>query len=248
MVTIKTPEQIALMRDAGKLLALCHQEIGRRIRPGVSTWEIDEFVEQYLRENGAIPEQKGYHGYPYATCASVNDVICHGFPSREPLAEGDIVTIDMVVNRRGWLADSAWTYPVGNVSEDAERLLRATETALFLGIEQAIPGNRIGDIAHAIEAFAVECGLGVVKQFAGHGIGQEMHEDPVVPHYGSAGRGMELREGLCLTIEPMLNLGTYKAQVESDGWTARTADGSLSAQYEHTLAITSEGPLILTTL
>ncbi len=248
MVTIKTPEQIALMRDAGKLLASCHQEIGKRVRPGVSTWEIDQFVEQYLRENGATPEQKGYHGYPYATCASVNDVICHGFPSHEPLVEGDIVTIDMVVNRRGWLADSAWSYAVGKVSEDAQRLLRATETALFLGIAKAVPGNRIGDIAHAIETFATACGLAVVRQFAGHGIGREMHEDPVVPHYGSAGRGMELREGMCLTIEPMLNLGAFKAQIGADGWTARTVDGSLSAQYEHTLAITPDGPIILTAL
>ncbi|MHB1628076.1 MAG: type I methionyl aminopeptidase [Bacilli bacterium] len=248
MVTIKTPEQIALMRDAGKLLAACHQEIGKRVRPGLSTWEIDQFVERYLRENGAAPEQKGYHGYPYATCASVNDVICHGFPSHTPLTEGDIVTIDMVVNRRGWLADSAWTYPVGRVSEDAERLLRATEESLFLGIEQAVPGKRIGDIASAIEAFATAHGLAVVRQFAGHGIGRSMHEDPVVPHYGYAGRGMVLREGMCLTIEPMLNLGTYKAQIAADGWTASTVDGSLSAQYEHTLAITSDGPLILTTL
>ncbi len=248
MVTIKTPEQIALMREAGELLAACHQEIGKRVRAGVSTWEIDQFVEQYLREHGATPEQKGYHGYPYATCASVNDVICHGFPSHSPLMEGDIVTIDMVVNRRGWLADSAWTYAVGKVSEDAERLLRATETALFLGIEQAVPGNRIGDIASAIETFATAHGLAVVRQFAGHGIGRSMHEDPVVPHYGYAGRGMVLREGMCLTIEPMLNLGTYRAQIAADGWTASTVDGSLSAQYEHTLAITSDGPLILTTL
>ncbi|MDN9009154.1 type I methionyl aminopeptidase [Brevibacillus laterosporus] len=249
MIVIKTKEEIELMRQAGIILASIHQKIATMIQPGITTWEIDQFVERYLKEHGATPEQKGYHGYPYATCASVNEVICHGFPSKKELKNGDIVTIDMVVNLNGWLADSAWSYGVGQISEEADRLLTTTKEALYLGIEQAVVGNRIGDISHAIQTFAEERGYSVVRDFTGHGIGQKMHEDPYVPHYGPAGKGVRLKEGMVLTIEPMLNVGTYHAVVdEEDGWTARTRDGKLSAQYEHTLAITADGPLILTQL
>ncbi|GIM44474.1 methionine aminopeptidase [Collibacillus ludicampi] len=248
MIILKTKEEIAMMRQAGKILAACHQEIAKRIGPGVTTWEIDQFVEKYLQDHGAIPEQKGYRGYPYATCASVNDVICHGFPSKTPLKEGDIVTIDMVVNLNGWLADSAWSYAIGKVSETAERLLKVTKEALYRGIEKAVVGNRIGDISHAIQSYAEAEGFSVVRQFIGHGIGRNMHEGPEVPHFGSPGRGPRLKEGMVITIEPMLNVGTYHAMIDEDGWTARTVDGSLSAQYEHTIAITNEGPQILTTL
>ncbi|AKF93971.1 type I methionyl aminopeptidase [Brevibacillus laterosporus] len=249
MIVIKTKEEIELMRQAGIILASIHQKIATMIQPGITTWEIDQFVERYLKEHGAKPEQKGYHGYPYATCASVNDVICHGFPSKKELKNGDIVTIDMVVNLNGWLADSAWSYGVGQISEEADRLLTTTKEALYLGIEQAVVGNRIGDISHAIQTFAEERGYSVVRDFTGHGIGQKMHEDPYVPHYGPAGKGVRLKEGMVLTIEPMLNVGTYHAVVdEEDGWTARTRDGKLSAQYEHTLAITADGPQILTQL
>ncbi|QDX91588.1 type I methionyl aminopeptidase [Brevibacillus laterosporus] len=249
MIVIKTKEEIELMRQAGIILASIHQKIATMIQPGVTTWEIDQFVERYLKEHGAKPEQKGYHGYPYATCASVNEVICHGFPSKNELKDGDIVTIDMVVNLNGWLADSAWSYGVGQISEEADRLLTTTKESLYLGIEQAVVGNRIGDISHAIQKFAEERGFSVVRDFTGHGIGQSMHEDPYVPHYGPAGKGVRLKEGMVLTIEPMLNVGTYHAVVdEEDGWTARTRDGKLSAQYEHTLAITADGPQILTQL
>ncbi|WPS87584.1 type I methionyl aminopeptidase [Brevibacillus halotolerans] len=249
MIVIKTKEEIELMRQAGIILASIHQKIATMIQPGITTWEIDQFVERYLKEHGAKPEQKGYHGYPYATCASVNDVICHGFPSKKELKNGDIVTIDMVVNLNGWLADSAWSYGVGQISEEADRLLTTTKEALYLGIEQAVVGNRIGDISHAIQTFAEERGYSVVRDFTGHGIGQKMHEDPYVPHFGPAGKGVRLKEGMVLTIEPMLNVGTYHAVVdEEDGWTARTRDGKLSAQYEHTLAITADGPQILTQL
>jgi methionyl aminopeptidase len=185
-------------------------------------------------------------GYPFATCASVNDVICHGFPSEKPLQEGDIVTIDMVVNKNGWLADSAWSYAVGKISAEAERLLRVTKESLYIGIEQAVVGNRIGDISHAIQVFAEQNGYSVVRDFTGHGIGEHMHEEPYVPHFGPAGKGPRLKEGMVITIEPMLNIGTFHARVDDDGWTARTRDGSLSAQYEHTIAITADGPLILT--
>ncbi len=246
MIILKTMEEIEQMHEAGKILAACHREIAKRIKPGVTTWEIDQFVEEFLRDHHVTPEQKGYMGYPYATCASTNDVICHGFPNKEPLREGDIVTIDMVVNRNGWLADSAWSYPVGKISAEASRLLQVTKQALMLGIEQAKPGNRIGDISHAIQVFAESHGYSVVRDFTGHGIGQSMHEDPHVPHYGKPNKGARLKEGMVLTIEPMLNIGDYHVSHDDDGWTARTADGSLSAQYEHTLAITKDGPLILT--
>lgn len=248
MIRIKTIEQIAKMREAGKVLAQCHQEIGKLIKPGMTTWEIDQFVEEFLARRNAVPEQKGYQGYPYATCAAVNDVICHGFPSREPLRQGDIVTIDMVVNLNGWLADSAWSYSVGKISKEADDLMNATKQALYVGIEQAVVGKRIGDISHAIQTFAESLGYGVVREFTGHGIGTDIHEDPVVPHAGKPNKGPRLKEGMVITIEPMLTLGEYYATIDEDGWTARTVDGSLVAQYEHTIAITSSGPQILTTL
>jgi len=248
MITIKTAEQLKNMRKAGRLLALCHKQIARRIRPGVTTREIDSFVEQFLKKHGAKPAQKGYMGYPYATCASVNDVICHGFPDEEPLKNGDIVTIDMVVNLNGWLADSAWSYPVGTVSPRPRKLLKTTLQALEAGIRQAVIGNRIGDIGHAIQSLAEKEGFSVVRQFVGHGIGQRIHEDPVIPHFGRPGTGLRLEEGMVITIEPMLNMGDWQVKIDSNGWTARTVDGQWSAQYEHTVAITSDGPQILTKL
>ncbi|WP_106767033.1 type I methionyl aminopeptidase [Paenibacillus faecalis] len=246
MIIMKTKEQIAKMKKAGELLAECHRQIAGMIRPGITTLEIDRFVEKFLEERGATPEQKGYHGYPFATCASVNDVVCHGFPNDVPLKDGDIVTIDMVVNLDGWLADSAWSYAVGNISDEARHLLDVTKKALYLGIEQAVIGNRIGDISHAIQSYAESENLSVVRQFVGHAIGQSMHEEPQVPHYGPPHRGPRLKEGMVITIEPMLNLGSYGCKIDADGWTARTVDGKWSAQYEHTLAITKDGPLILT--
>ncbi|TDL57916.1 type I methionyl aminopeptidase [Paenibacillus dendritiformis] len=246
MIIIKTTEQIAKMHEAGKILAACHKEIAKMIRPGITTMEIDRFVERFLKEHNATPEQKGYMGYPYATCASVNDVICHGFPSETELKDGDIVTIDMVVNLNGWLADSAWSYAVGNITDEAAHLLKTTEESLYKGIEQAVIGNRLGDIAHAIQTLAEAEGFSVVREFVGHGIGQDMHEEPQVLHYGPAGKGMRLKEGMVITIEPMLNTGVWQSKRDPDGWTARTKDGGLSAQYEHTLAITADGPLILT--
>lgn len=246
MIVIKTSEEIAKMKKAGEVLAACHRELRTFIRAGVTTLEIDRFAEEFMKNNGATPEQKGYHGYPFATCASVNDVICHGFPSEKALVDGDIVTIDMVVNLDGWLADSAWSYAVGNVSETSQKLLDVTKESLYKGIEQAVVGNRIGDISHAIQVYAEAQGFSVVRDFIGHGIGQKMHEEPQVPHYGPPNRGTRLKAGMVLTIEPMLNTGKYHSKIDEDGWTARTVDGGLSAQYEHTLAITDEGPIILT--
>lgn len=246
MIILKTQEEIEKMKKAGEILAHVHKEIAKMIKPGVSTMDIDSFVEKYLKERGAYPEQKGYQGYSYATCASINDEICHGFPRKEPLKNGDIVTIDMVVNLDGWLADSAWSYTVGEVSDEAQDLLDVTKEAMYRGIEKAVIGNRLGDIGHAIQSYVEERGYSVVKDFVGHGIGKDMHEDPQVLHYGSPGRGQRLAEGMVFTIEPMINIGTYRMKMDDNGWTSRTVDGKLSAQYEHTLAITKDGPMILT--
>jgi len=246
LVIIKTEKEIGLMAEAGKILTACHRELRSLIRPGITSLEIDKFAEDFIRSHGATPEQKGYKGYRFATCASINDEICHGFPTKEPLKDGDIVGIDMVVNLKGWLADSAWTYPVGQISKEAEKLLKVTKECLYLGIEKSIIGNRIGDISHAIQSHAEAHGFSVVRDFMGHGIGQIMHEDLQVPHYGRPYRGERLREGMVFTIEPMINIGTYHLKIDSNKWTARTTDGSLSAQYEHTIAITKNSPLVLT--
>lgn len=246
LVILKTKEQIEKMNKAGTILANCHKEIAKMIRPGITTNQIDKLAEEFIRSHQAIPAQKGYHGYPFATCASVNDVICHGFPSDQELKDGDIITIDMVVELDGWMADSAWSYGVGEISKEADALLETTKESLYLGIEKTVIGNRIGDISHAIQQYAEGQGYSVVRNFVGHAIGQEMHEEPQVPHFGPAGKGPRLKEGMVITIEPMLNIGTYKSKLDPDGWTARTQDGKLSAQYEHTIAITADGPLILT--
>ncbi|MGD6900383.1 type I methionyl aminopeptidase [Bacillus infantis] len=246
MIVLKSAREIEAMKKAGEILAQCHKEIAKRIKPGVTTWEIDEFVEGFLKEHGATPEQKGYKGYKYATCASINDEICHGFPRREELKDGDIVTIDMVVRYNGALADSAWTYAVGNLSEKHRKLLEVTKEALYKGIEQAVPGKRIGDIGHAIQTYVEGEGFSVVRNFIGHGIGNVIHEKPDVPHFGLAGKGPRIKEGMVFTIEPMVNVGVYDTKMDNNGWTARTADGKFSAQYEHTIAVTKEGTLILT--
>ncbi|NLL19223.1 MAG: type I methionyl aminopeptidase [Clostridia bacterium] len=246
MVSIKSEREIKQMQEAGKLLAACHRELRKLIEPGITTWEIDQFVERYLTEHGAIAEQKGYQGYQYATCASINDEICHGFPRKKPLKSGDIVTIDMVVNLDGGLADSAWTYAVGNISPETQRLLDVTKQSLYIGIDKAWPGNRIGDIGHAIQSYVEAQGFSVVRDFTGHGIGSTIHEEPQIPHFGTPGKGLRLKEGMVITIEPMVNEGTWFSRMDSNGWTARTADGKLSAQFEHTVVITGDGPLIIT--
>jgi methionyl aminopeptidase len=246
MITLKSENEIKRMHEAGKLLASCHKEISKIIEPGITTFEIDDFVEKYLKEHGATPEQKGYQGYQYATCASVNDEICHGFPRKTPLKDGDIVTVDMVVNLNGALADSAWTYAVGNISDKTKHLLEVTWNALYKGIEKACAGNRLGDIGYAIQSYAESEGFSVVREFVGHGIGPSIHEEPQVPHFGYPGKGLILKAGMVITIEPMINEGVWHSRMDSNGWTARTADGRLSAQYEHTVAITKDGPLILT--
>ncbi len=246
MVNIYTKKDVLGMIEAGKVLAEVHRRLRTFIKEGVTTLEIDAYVESILKEFGATAEQKGYEGFPYATCASVNDEICHGFPTKYALKDGDIVTIDMVVNLNGSLADSAWTYAVGNISEEARHLMDTTLKCLYLGIKEAKVGNRLGDIGHAIQSYAEGEGFSVVREFVGHGIGKTMHEDPQVLHYGEAGRGLRIQEGMVFTIEPMINQGTFNLKIDKNGWTARTRDGKLSAQYEHQLAITKDGPIIIT--
>ncbi|MBU7317518.1 type I methionyl aminopeptidase [Paenibacillus oleatilyticus] len=246
MIHLKTPQEIALMAKAGAVLAKCHQEIAKMVRPGLTTLEINDFAERFINEHGAKQVTKGYKGYPFATCASVNDVIAHGFPSEEPLQEGDILKMDIVCSYDGWMADSCRTYAVGKISEEAERLVRVTKECLDLSIPKAIVGNRIGDVMHVVQQHAQQAGFSIVRDLVGHGIGREMHEEPSFAHVGKPGRGFLLEEGMVITIEPMINAGKHEMFIDFDGWTARTYDGSLSAQFEHTVAITRDGPLILT--
>ncbi|WP_147803074.1 type I methionyl aminopeptidase [Alkalicoccus halolimnae] len=246
MIQRKSQREIELMKEAGILVASIHKKIAGMIEPGISTKEIDNFVEKTLEKYGAKAAQKGYQGYKFATCASVNDEICHGFPRKEKLEEGDIVTMDFVVDLNGGLADSAWTYEVGSVSEEAKKLNQVTKEALYKGIEQAKHGNRIGDIGAAIQNYVEPFGYGIVRDFAGHGIGPTIHEEPNIPHYGKAGKGPRLKEGTVITIEPMINTGGWQSKMDNNGWTARTKDGSLSSQYEHTLVIQNGEPIITT--
>lgn len=246
MIIFKSQREIELMKAAGDIVAACHKELRQLIAPGVNTLEIDRFVEEYLAKHGATAAQKGYHGYRFATCASVNDEVCHGFPNKKPLKNGDIVTIDFVANLDGYLADSAWTHPVGTIDEQSQRLLAVARAALYRGIEQARPGNRLGDIGHAIQSFVEAEGFSVVREFTGHGIGRNIHEDPAVLNYGKPGKGAKLKEGMVITIEPMVNVGAWQCKIDNNDWTARTIDGKRSAQYEHTLAITADGPVVLT--
>lgn len=234
------------MQTAADLLVKVHRALRDEVKPGVTTLELDKFVEKFITDRGGYPEQKGYQGFPYSICASVNDEICHGFPSDRKLKDGDLLTIDMVVNVDGYLADSAWSYAVGNISEEAQKLMDVTKECLYRSIELVKPGVRLGDIGHAIQSHAEANGFSVVRDFVGHGIGTNMHEDPQVLHYGKPGRGIRLEEGMVFTIEPMINSGDWPIKMDDNGWTARTRDGSLSCQYEHTLAVTEDGVIILT--
>lgn len=246
MITLKSPREIDAMERSGAVLADIHEKLRGFIKPGISGSDIDQYVEKLIDEHGASAEQKGFEGYEYATCVSVNDEICHGFPRSEKLKEGDLIKVDMVINLNGALSDSCWSYSVGEATDEVKKLMDVTLTSLYKGIAAAKIGNRIGDIGHAIQSYVEPFGFGVVREFVGHGIGPTLHEGPSVPHYGQAGKGMRLKEGMVITIEPMINTGTWKAKMDDNGWTARTKDGGLSCQYEHTIAITKDGPRILT--
>ncbi len=246
MITRKSRREIDAMKESGALLASIHERLRDFIQPGITGHEIDQFVENIINENNAVAAQIGYQGYEYATCISINDEICHGFPTDRVLKDNDLVKVDMVIELNGAFSDSCWAYAVGEASEEVTDLMEVTLEALYKGIEAAQVGNRIGDIGAAIQNFVEPKGYSVVREFVGHGIGPTMHEAPSVPHYGEAGKGKRLKEGMTLTIEPMINTGTWKSKMDDNGWTARTEDGGLSCQYEHTIAITKEGPEILT--
>ncbi|MDO3411609.1 type I methionyl aminopeptidase [Saccharibacillus sp. CPCC 101409] len=246
MIILKSKHEIEAIRKACQVVAECHRTIAPLIEPGITTNDLERIFEEVMQKHGAKPFQKGYRGYRYATCASVNDVIAHGFPSDKPLEAGDIVTIDTVAELDGWLGDSAWSYAVGQISPTAEKLMRVTKECLDLGIRQARPDNRLGDVTNAVQQHAESNGFGVVRDLLAHGIGRNLHEPPTYMHVGKPGKGVRLKEGMVLTVEPMITEGTYEMIIDPDGWTARTLDGRLAAQYEHTIAITADGPQILT--
>ncbi|MGH9409272.1 MAG: type I methionyl aminopeptidase [Vicinamibacterales bacterium] len=246
MIVCKSTAEIEKMRAANQLVARILDELAAMVAPGVTTAQLDAAAEAKVRAAGAEPAFKGYRGYPATLCASANEQVVHGIPSAKPLASGDIVSLDMGVKLNGYYGDSAITVPVGTVSDDVKRLLRATEAALELGIAQVRIGGRISDIGHAIQAHVEAQGFSIVREFVGHGIGAALHEEPQIANYGEAGRGPRLAEGMTLAIEPMVNMGKPAVKVLSDGWTAVTKDGSLSAHFEHTVAVTKDGPLILT--
>lgn len=249
MIVLKTSRELSIMREAGKIAQRALKLAGEAVEPGVSTWEIDKIARQYIEKSGAVPSSLHYEGYPASTCISVNDVVIHGIPSKSQiLKKGDIVDIDLTVAYEGFNADNAWTFPCGEISASAQALLDTTRESLFRGIEQAQPGNRIGDIGHAVQEYAEARGYSVVREFVGHGVGAKMHEDPSVPNYGTPGRGVRLLPGMTIAIEPMINAGGCGIRILSDGWTTVTQDGSLSAHFEHTVAITPGGPVLLTGL
>lgn len=248
MIIKKTPNQIEEMAEAGRLSAKVLREVGARVKPGVSTAELDRIAEMIIRMEGGIPAFKGYGGFPGSICASVNDQIVHGIPSNSViLQEGDILSIDTGAIVKGWVGDNAWTYPVGKIPPEKKRLLEVTEQCMWAGIEAARPGNHLGDIGHAIQEIAERAGYGVVREYVGHGVGRDMHEDPNVPNYGRKHTGIKLEPGMVIAIEPMINIGTYKTKVMSDGWLVCTRDGKPSAHFEKTVAITEDGPRVLTT-
>jgi methionyl aminopeptidase len=247
MIICRSAAELERMKAAGQLVGEVLSALSAMVAPGVTTADLDATAEKLIRARGAVPAFKGYHGYPATICASVNDEVIHGIPSgKRPLEEGDIISVDVGAQLDGYFGDSAVTLPVGRVSEEAAQLLRVTEESLYKAIAVVKPGARVSDIGHAVQKHVEAFGFSVVREFVGHGIGQKMHEDPQVPNYGEPGRGPRLSEGMVLAIEPMVNAGKPAVKVLSDGWTAVTRDRSLSAHFEHTVAVTADGAWILT--
>ena len=246
MIVLKSAKELERMRRAGWIVREAHREVQKAIRPGVTTKELDLIADRVIRKHGAIPSFKGYNGFPGSICTSVNDELVHGIPGTRVLREGDIISIDIGAQYEGYHGDSAWTYPVGRISEAAQKLLRVTEESLYRGLAKAVPGARIGDISHAIQSYVEAHGFSVVREYVGHGIGRELHEEPSVPNFGPPGRGPRLKPGMTLAVEPMVNEGSRHVRTLSDNWTVVTVDGSLCAHFEHTIAITEEGCEILT--
>ncbi len=247
MIVLKTGRELALMKEACRISAGALKLIGRAVEPGVSTAELDRIAEKYIREQGATPNFKGYQGYPATACISINNEVIHGIPSKSRIIKnGDIVSVDLGACFEGYHGDNAATFAAGDVSPEAKRLMDTTRESLYEGINATRTGGRIGDISNAIQTYVEARGYSVVRQFVGHGVGTSLHEAPEVPNFGTAGRGVRLMPGMTLAIEPMVNMGKEKVKVLPDGWTVLTCDGSLSAHFEHTIAITKDGPVIMT--
>lgn len=246
MIVLRSDREIQCLKKAGGIAAGCLALLGRHIRPGVSTQELDKLAEEFIRRKGGQPAFKGYRGFPASICTSINDEVVHGIPSKRRLVEGDIISIDVGVIYDGYVGDAAATWAVGRVSAEAEALIRVTREALMKGIEQAAPGRRLSDISHAIQKHVEANGFSVVREYVGHGVGQKIHEEPEIPNYGPPGKGPVIMPGMVFAIEPMVNTGGHEVFVCDDGWTVKTNDGSLSAHFEHTVAVTAEGPVILT--
>jgi len=246
VIVRKSPAEIAQMGRAGRIVAETLALIGERIRPGITTAELDAIAEEFIRSHGGSPTFKGYRGYPASICASPNDMVVHGIPGSYTLTEGDLLSVDVGVTLGGFVADSAFTFPVGEISPESERLLEVGQHALDAGIEQCRAGNRLSDISHAVQTVTEEAGFSVVRSLVGHGVGRAMHEDPQIPNFGAPGRGPLLAEGMTFAIEPMITAGSPDVVVHDDEWSISTGDGSLAAHFEHTVAITEQGPQILT--
>ena len=247
MIILKTARELSMMKDAGRIAQKALLLAGEAVEPGVSTAELDSIVRKYIEKQGATPSFLGYGGFPASACISVNNVVIHGIPSKKQIIKnGDIVSIDVGAFFEGYHGDNAWTFPCGDISTEAQQLLEATKESLFLGIKAAVVGNRLGDIGSAVQRYVEPRSYSVVRDFVGHGVGAKLHEEPSVPNFGTPGRGQRLMPGMTIAIEPMVNAGTHRVKVLDDEWTTITADGKLSAHFEHTIAITSDGPIILT--
>ena len=246
MIVCKTPRELEIMRQAGQIVALTHQELKKFIAPGVTTGELDAIAEKFIRSHGAVPSFKGYNGFSGSICASVNQELVHGIPGDKVLKDGDIISIDIGAKFAGYHGDSAWTYAVGRISEEDQRLLDVTEEALFRGLNEAKPGERLSNISHAIQTYVETNGFSIVREYVGHGIGQELHEDPQVPHFGPPNKGPRLKPGMVICVEPMVNAGSRYVKTLADNWTVVTADGKRCAHFEHTIAITETGFEVLT--
>jgi methionyl aminopeptidase len=246
MIITKSPEEIDKIAEAGQILARCLTMLRGKARPGVTTADLDQVAEKFIRSQGATPAFKGYRGFPGSICASPNSMVVHGIPGPFKLSRGDILSIDVGVILDGWVADAAITVPIGQISPVARRLLETTKAALFDAMEQCRPGNRLGDVSHAVQRRVEADGFSVVRSLVGHGIGRDMHEDPQIPNFGDPGTGVELAPGMVLAVEPMVNVGDHAIRMGSDNWSVYSQDGSLAAHFEHSVAITDEGPRILT--
>jgi len=246
MIICKTPREIEIMREAGKIVALTHQELKKHIAPGITTKELDVIAEKFIRNCDAVPSFKGYNGFRGSICASVNNELVHGIPSNRVLKNGDIISLDIGAKYNGYHGDSAWTYPVGSIDEETEKLLDVTENSLFIGLKEAKPGERLSNISHAIQTYVEQNNFSIVREYVGHGIGQDLHEAPQIPHYGPPNKGPRLKPGMVLCVEPMVNAGSRYVKTLADNWTVVTVDGKMCAHFEHTIAITETGYEILT--